>query len=264
MRIVFSYLFIMMLSLGLNAQSTESDKVSSTSPTLEVSFSTFQTNPSAFNRNYTLDSQNGINSSNSLGFSISGRRTQSLFTDNLKWFVGLRVGAHAYNFNLSFNEDFRDLGTGFIYPYTTFNQSNYELFFADILTGLRYDFPIGKRMKIGVEVAGVLNYHFQNDIKHNEIAFVDMNLSQDVTVLNTNMTVNPDNRLIIAAQVGIAYQYNFENSGLRFAANTLLASNSVLEGNYQIFGDNETLEGTLTKDFSFGGFEIGYFWNLRD
>lgn len=253
-----------MLSLGLNAQSTESAKASTASPTLEVSFSTFQTNPLVFNRNYTFDFQNDINSSNSMGFSISSRRTQSLFTDNLKWFVGARVGVHAYNFNLSFNKDFRDLGSEFIYPYRTFNQNKYELFFADILTGLRYDFPIGKRMKIGIEVACVLNYHFQNNIKYNEIAFVDMNLSQEVIVLSTNMTVNPDNHLIIAPQLGIAFQYDFENSGLRFAANTLIASNSVLEGNYQFFGNNETLEGALTKDFSFGGFEIGYFWNLRN
>lgn len=117
-------------------------------------------------------------------------------------------------------------------------------------------------MKIGIEAAIVLNYHFQNDIKRSEIAFMDMDPSQQVTSASIDMMVNPDNRLIIAPQLGFAYQYLCKNGGLRFSAYTLLASTSILEGDYQIFGDNETLEGTLKKNFSFGGLEIGYFWNL--
>lgn len=262
MKRKLSLLIISLFSLGLYAQSTVSDKVSSTSPTLEVSFSTFQTNPLSFNRAYVFDFQNGINTSNSMGFSISGRRTQSLFTDNLRWFAGARVGMHAYNYNVSFNQDFRDLGEDLTYPYSTFNKNGYELFFADVFTGFRYDFPLGKRMKIGIEAAIVLNYHFQNDIKRSEIAFMDMDPSQQVTSASIDMMVNPDNRLIIAPQLGFAYQYLCKNGGLRFSAYTLLASTSILEGDYQIFGDNETLEGTLKKNFSFGGLEIGYFWNL--
>ena len=58
------------------------------------------------------------------------------------------------------------------------------------------------------------------------------------------------------------HQYLFENSGLRFGANLMIASKTILEGSYELYGDTETLTGRMTKDYSFGGLEIGYFWNL--
>lgn len=225
--------------------------------TFEISLSTFQTNALAFDRNYDFDFQNGVNSSNTFGYSLSGRRTQSIFMENLSWFVGTRVGVHAYSIDLLLSQEFRDLGSEL--DYTTFSKSNYDLLLIDIFAGLRYNFPIGEKMKIGIEGAAVVNYHFQNDINHNEISLSN---GQTTTLLTADMIVNSDNQVIIAPQFGLSYQYSFGNSGLRIAAYTLMASNNILEGSYQIFGDNETLEGKLSKDYSFGGLEIGYFWNL--
>ena len=226
-------------------------------PTLEISLSTFQTNMLRFDRNYNFDAQNSVNSSNTFGYSLSGRRTQSIFTKNLSWFVGGRVGVHAYSFDLQLSNEFRDLGSEL--DYTTFPKSHYELLLVDIFSGLRYDFPIGRKMKIGLEAVAVVNYHFQNDINHSEISLLN---GQTTTLLETDMMVNPENIIMIAPQLGVSYQYNFQNSGLRLSAYTLMASNNVLEGSYQIYGDTETLDGTFTKDYSFGGLEVGYFWNL--
>ncbi len=72
------------------------------------------------------------------------------------------------------------------------------------------------------------------------------------------MMVNLIRVRIIAPQLGFAYQYLCKNGGLRFSALHAFGKTSILEGDYQIFGDNETLEGTL-KTLAF---KIEYFWNL--
>jgi hypothetical protein len=228
-----------------------------TVPTFEISISTFQTNMLVFNRNYVSDFDNDVFSSNTAGYSVSGRRTQSILLKNLNWFVGGRVGVHAYSIDLMIQEEFRNLGWN--EDFTSFNK-NYELLFIDIFTGLRYDFSIGERMKIGIETAAVFDYHLRMSTGFGYSAGLDNGQTKEL--FDSEMVVNKDNQIRVFPQFGLSYQYQFKNSGLRFAAYTLVSSKNVLTGSYQLFGDNETLTGTLAKDYSFGGLELGYFWNL--
>lgn len=224
--------------------------------TLEIAVSTFQTNPLTFTNDYNFDFQNNVFSSNTLGYSFLGKRTQPIFVKNLNWVIGGRMGVHAYSFDLLISEDFRNLGWG---GYTS-SSKEYQLLLVDIFTGLRYNFPIRERMKIGIETDLVFNYHFRAYAGYGESAGLDNGQTKEL--FDAKLYINSNNRIIIAPQFGLSYQYAFKNSGLRFAAYTLMASKNVLEGSYQLIGDNETLEGTFSKDYSFGGLELGYFWNL--
>lgn len=115
-------------------------------------------------------------------------------------------------------------------------------------------------MKFGIELAGVFNYHLRSAVGYSSSAILDNGQTKDL--FDAEMIVNDDNRIMVCPQLGLSYQYHLKNGGLRFAAYTLFGSNNVLEGSYELIGDNETLTGTLTKDYNFGGLEIGYFWNL--
>jgi hypothetical protein len=224
--------------------------------TLEIAVSTFQTNPLSFTNDYNFDFENNVFSSNTLGYSLSGKRTQPIFIKNLNWVIGGRMGVHAYSFDLLISENFRSLGWG---GYTS-SSKEYQLLLVDIFTGFQYDFPIHERMKIGIETDLVFNYHLRSFIGYSESAGLDNGQTKELFA--ADMVVNENNKVIIAAQFGLSYQYAFKNSGLRFSAYTLMASKSVLEGSYQLIGDNETRTGTFSKDYSFGGLELGYFWNL--
>lgn len=249
-KLLISFVFLT-YSLSLMAQNEKP------SPTFEVTIATFQTNALSFMKDYEYDFEKDVFSDNSSGWSLGARRTQTLFTERLDWFVGARTGVHAYSIDLYSTKEFRDLGTDEIF---TSKDRSYELFFAEAFTGLRYTFPVGERMKFGFEALAVVNYHFGKETGFGYSATLDNGETKEL--FDSGISINGDNKILIAPQIGVSYQYLFENSGLRFGANLMIASQSVLEGSYELYGDTETLTGTMTKDYSFGGLEIGYFWNL--
>jgi hypothetical protein len=244
----------LVLLLAGNSMIAQNEK---SAPTLEISLATFQTNALSFDRNYVSDFQNDLFSSNTLGYSLSGRLTQQILLKNLNWFVGARTGLHAYSLDLSITEAFRYLGWGS--GYTSLNKE-YTLFFANVFTGLRYDFPIGERMKIGVEYAVGATYHLRSSVGYGESAMLDN--GQVKELFDANISINAANKIMFSPQFGLSYQYNLKNGGLRLGTYIFSGKGKVLEGTYQLFGDAETLEGSFTKDYSSGTLELGYFWNL--
>lgn len=242
------------LTYGLSGIAQEKENT----PTFEVTVATFQNNPLSFDNDYDLDLnfEKGVYSDNNFGWSLGARRTQSVWTERLDWFVGARGGIHAYSIDLYTTDAFIDLDMNRDF---TLKDNNYELIFAEAFTGLRYTFPAGERMKFGFEATAVVNYHFGREKR---IGY-NFRLDNGQTKALFDADINIGNRILIAPQIGVSYQYLFENSGLRFGANLMIASKDILDGSYELYGDTETLTGRFTQDYNFGGLEIGYFWNLR-
>jgi len=252
MKKLVKLLIILTLGLNLNAQS-DKDPL----PTFEMTIATFQNNPLLFNNDYNLDLnfEKGIFPDNNFGWSLGARRTQSVLTERLDWFVGARGGIHAYSINLYTTDAFVDLDRDDMF---TIEDRNYELIFAEVFTGLRYTFSAGERMKFGFEAAAVFNYHFGREKRIGYSVRLDNRQSKELFDANINI----GNKVLLLPQIGVSYQYLFENSGLRFGANLMFASSDILKGSYELYGDSETLTGSFTKGYNFGGLEIGYFWNL--
>lgn len=251
-KVMICFVFLM---YGLSGIAQENDNA----PTFEITAATFLNNPLLFtNTNVNaLDFEKGVFSDNNFGWSLGVRRTQSVLTERLDWFVGARGGIHAYSIDLYTTEAFVDLDRNQEF---TVEDDNYELIFAEAFTGLRYTFPAGERMKFGFEAAAVINYHFGRETNLNYSAGLDNGQTKELF----DADVNIGNKVLVAPQIGVSYQYLFENSGLRFGANLMFASSDILEGSYEFYGDTETLTGTFTQDYNFGGLEIGYFWNLNN
>lgn len=98
MKTIIKSFFLLMLSVQMNAQ----DNI--TSPTFEISVSSFQTNFLQFDRDYEFRFPEDVSSSNTFGFNVAGRRTQPFLVKNLNWFVGGRFGVHAYSIDLFLSE----------------------------------------------------------------------------------------------------------------------------------------------------------------
>lgn len=177
----------------------------------------------------------------------------------LMWDFGLEAGLDSYQFKLLATEDFVDLDWD-----QPFNDqfTEFDLFYAAALAGLKYRLPLSPRSSISLNAGARFTYYFRSYIELGVGAILDS--GQAITIFSTEMESNVNGRMIIAPELGLDYYYVIPGSRFSITAgvNTSVSRSNYLEGEYQLNGDDELLQGSFTKSALFLGIQLGVVYRL--
>lgn len=257
-RIISCFGLIMLTSGVLQAQATDDSR-----PPAVISLKVMAGSTSAleFERNYSASQADeaDVLSEDSYLFALRANYTQS-FHPRLAWSLGLEAGLDSYHLQVVASETF--LNTGFNRPYNL-EVTYFDLAYAAVLMGLKYQLPISPRSELSFNVGGRFTFYMPIGIGVG-FGFIPSSGTQ-IDVFDAEMNSNPDNQLIVSPEFGLDYAYHFPRSNFVLLAgfNTSFSRKTTLRGNYLILGDQEVLTGTLSKDMMLFGLGLGVGYRLR-
>lgn len=202
------------------------------------------------------DFETELRSNPSPGFEVQLNFTRML-SEKAALKTGAALGMHAYQLSFSVEESFRTLGgNGFSDRY-----SEFVIPYAAVSLGGSYAFFQTRRSAAELYLGGRLAYPFRASSQLSIFAIPEH--GQTTPLLQADMINNDDNILVLAAEVRTQYRYTLKNDrhGFLLGIHWMYSGRSPFAGNYQVFGDARTLEGTLAKRFGMTGFSAGYFFN---
>jgi hypothetical protein len=254
------YLMLLMaLMQQYVAAQTTVTTTATNSSSLTFALSVYHSNPYILEPNHPfLDRVSVFGSSQSPGFCASASYSHPI-TPRLSAVVGLSAGVYTGQTQILLSPSFRELGRAEDFFVEDLSPN---FVYGQLMGGLRYAVLSREKAQIFVQAEALLNYHVRSS--HDFQAAELLANGQQILLSDATLTVNEDNRLIVAPQFGVHYQRYFKSmkSGWRVGVSTILSRAITGTGEYQLFGDTETRTGTFSKDFSQIGVEIGYFLNL--
>jgi opacity protein-like surface antigen len=257
-RIISCFGLVFLTSTALQAQATDGSR-----PPAEISLKVIvgSTSVLEFERNYSVVQADkaDVVSDGSYMFALRANYTQS-FHPRLRWDIGLEAGLDSYHLQVVASEAF--LNTGFNRPYNV-EATFFDLAYAAVLMGLKYQLPISPRSALSFNAGGRFTFYMPIGIG---VGFgLIPSSGTQIDVFDAEMKSNPDNQLIVSPEFGLDYAYHFPRSNFVLLAgfNTSFSRETTLRGNYLIFGDQEVLKGTLSKEMMFFRLGLGVAYRLR-
>lgn len=206
-----------------------------------------------------------LSSDPSMGYEASFYYSRHL-SERVNIEMGLLGGLQSYSFTLYFEDSFIDDSN----PDENFSLdkvSAYDLEYYGVNLGLGYKLFQFKRSSLGL-LAGVNAIYFlHTDSSVSYGAVLPNNVDKEFFFAQDD--VNPDNKIIIAPNLGIYYSYPLNKRvdlGLRTNAvvsNAVIFKNYAKTPNFLIFGDNETVKGSWEKRFRQYGIGLSVFYKLN-
>ncbi len=169
-----------------------------------------------------------------------------LFTPRIKLGVGILGGVHSYSLQLYTFEEIQNFRRSMTY----INHTKYKFQYGGLSFNGFYMIPIGKKGHLEL-MGGIQAVYFAaTDLGFTEsIPYKDPLYQAE---FKTYYFSNPENKTFINPRLGIGYTYRIGQMisiGLRLSKTTSSNKYTLAEGEYQLFGDNETLSGTYKKRF---------------
>lgn len=197
-----------------------------------------------FERNYPVESGKGdVASDGSSIFALCANYSRTL-RRNLMWDVGLETGLNSYYLRVIAGEEFLDLG--WEQPYIS-ELTFHDVFYSSGILSLRYNIPVTQKSLI-IFKAGVRASFFLPIVT--DIQFgASPQPSQSFSIFSSSVQYNEKDNFIISPDLGVGYSYKLSESkvSLNVIINTSFSRKEILAGDYKINGDQETLEGKLSK-----------------
>jgi hypothetical protein len=262
-RLVFSVIscfgLVFLISTALQAQANEESI-----PSGEISLKVIAGSTSAleFEREYSASqaSQADVVSAGSYQFGLRVCYSQA-FHPRFSWEMGLEGGVDSYQLGVVASGAFLNSVVNRPYEQAIF----LNLAYAAVLMGLKYRLPISTRSKLSFNAGGRFTFFMPVSTSVGFGRFISSGTGAGTDVFYANMRGNPDNQLIVSPEFGLDYAYHFPRSNFVLLAgfNTSFSRETTLRGNYLIFGDQEVLTGTLSKDMMLFSLGLGVAYRLR-
>lgn len=255
-KIVFFRLFSLWILVLLTSISLPGQVVDNNKAAAEIGLILFGGHTSAleFERDYSAAqaSQADVVSDSSYQFGLRASYSQA-FHPRFSWKMGLEGGVDAYQLGVVASGPFLNSLVNRPYEQAIF----VNLAYAAVLMGLKYQLPISKRSELTLSVGGRFTFFMPVSTSVGFGRFISNGTGAGTDVLYANMRGNPDNELIVSPEFGLDYAYHFPRSNFVLLAgfNTSFSRKTILRGNYLIFGEQEVLTGTLSKEMQF--FRLG-------
>ncbi len=160
------------------------------------------------------------------------------------WDIGLETGLNSYQLRVIADEEFLDLG--WEQPYVS-ELTFYDVLYSSAILSFRYNIPLTQKNLIFLK-AGVRTSFFLPIVA--DIQFrASPQPNQSFNIFSTTVQYNEKNNVIISPNLSVGYSHKLPESkiSLNTVINTSFSRKEILAGNYRINGDQETLEGRLSK-----------------